>query len=140
MCCSRTYVTTIKWLFNNLPSHTFISDVLVATRRPVLRLKDVSTEEVTDFFQTVCKIQKMLEYHYQTTSSTVTVQDGEHAGQTVKHVHCHIMPRKEGDFQQNDQIYVELNNHDKPENLNEANRRPVEEMSREAAIYRKLLS
>lgn len=35
-------------------------------------------------FNVVCKVQKMLEIHFKTTSATVTVQDGEHAGQTVK--------------------------------------------------------
>lgn len=48
------------------------------------RLKDFTPEEVIDFFLTVCKCQRMLEEYYQTTSATITVQDGEFAGQTVK--------------------------------------------------------
>lgn len=60
------------------------SDVLVATRRCVSRLKDLTAEEIVDFFLTVSKCQRMLELRYQTPSSTVTVQDGEFAGQTVK--------------------------------------------------------
>lgn len=27
------------------------------------------------------------------------------AGQTVPHVHIHILPRREGDFEKNDQVY-----------------------------------
>lgn len=30
------------------------------------------------------------------------VVDGAEAGQTVKHVHIHILPRKQGDFARND--------------------------------------
>lgn len=59
-------------------------DVLVATRRCVSRLKDLRPDEVIDFFSTVWKCQRMLDEYYHTTSSTVTVQDGEFAGQTVK--------------------------------------------------------
>lgn len=32
-------------------------------------------------------------------------QDGPHSGQTVPHVHVHILPRKPGDFEHNDQVY-----------------------------------
>lgn len=32
-------------------------------------------------------------------------QDGPEAGQTVPHVHIHIIPRKAGDFDNNDEIY-----------------------------------
>lgn len=80
------YETPLSIAFTNItcvvPGH-----ILVATRRCVSRLKDLTSEEIIDFFMTVCKCQRMLEQYYQTTSSTVTVQDGEFAGQTVK-VQC----------------------------------------------------
>lgn len=39
---------------------------------------------------------------------TIVIQDGKDAGQTVEHVHVHIMPRRPGDFKRNDDIYDEL--------------------------------
>ena len=33
------------------------------------------------------------------------LQDGPAAGQTVPHVHIHILPRKAGDFEKNDEVY-----------------------------------
>lgn len=39
---------------------------------------------------------------------TLTVQDGKDAGQTVFHVHVHVMPRKPNDFARNDDIYEKL--------------------------------
>lgn len=56
----------------------------MASKRCVGRLKDLHHDEIADFFLVVCKCQRLLENYYRTTSSTVTVQDGEFAGQTVK--------------------------------------------------------
>lgn len=81
----------------------------------------------------------MTESFHQTTSSTVTVQDGEFAGQTVKHLHCHIMPRRQGDFEFNDEIYVKLAKHDLC-NEDPATRRSNEEMCTEASEYRRLFA
>lgn len=38
-------------------------------------------------------------------SLTLTIQDGPEAGQTVPHTHIHILPRKAGDFEVDDQVY-----------------------------------
>lgn len=81
----------------------------------------------------------MTENFHQTTSSTVTVQDGEFAGQTVKHLHCHIMPRRKGDFKFNDEIYVKLATHDQRNEAQEP-RRSNEEMAQEAMDYRRLFA
>lgn len=80
------------------------------------------------------KVQRLVAKVHAATSVTVTVQDGEDAGQTVKHVHCHVMPRHKGDFEQNDMIYTELNKHDKDE---QQKRRSVAEMVEEAQRYKK---
>lgn len=46
------------------------------------------------------------------------------------------MPRKPNDFEHNDEIYIRLNEHDKA-NVEEK-RRPIDEMIKEAQVYRKL--
>ncbi|XP_055627600.1 nitrilase and fragile histidine triad fusion protein NitFhit isoform X2 [Toxorhynchites rutilus septentrionalis] len=107
--------------------------VLVSTKRSAARLPDLTPAEINDLFQTVCKVQKVAEKLYDATSSTVTVQDGPEAGQTVFQVHCHVMPRHVGDFPENDQIYGELNRHDKDP---ERPRRSPEEMAAEAEKFR----
>lgn len=48
------------------------------------------------------------------------------------------MPRKEGDFEHNDQIYIELNKHDHPNGNNDRRRRTLEERTNEANEYRHL--
>lgn len=52
------------------------------------------------------------------------------------------MPRKEGDFEHNDQIYIELNKHDHPDANSPGEQkqmRSLQERSNEANEYRKLL-
>ena len=39
------------------------------------------------------------------------MQDGHSAGQSVPHVHVHLLPRKANDFTRNDDVYEELERH-----------------------------
>lgn len=105
--------------------------VLVATKRCTPRLLDLSQEEIADLFQTVIRIQKTMEKEHNAGSSTICVQDGQLAGQTVPHVHVHILPRKENDFQRNDDIYLELAKHDSDNNIQPL--RALQEMTDEAS-------
>ncbi|KAL3265966.1 hypothetical protein HHI36_010154 [Cryptolaemus montrouzieri] len=108
--------------------------VLVTTRRVVTRLEHCTSDEVSDLFQTVVFIQKMLEKHYSATSSTICCQDGKEAGQTVSHVHVHILPRKLNDFDNNDDIYHKLASHDK--NDDSMKNRDLSDMIEEAQLLR----
>ncbi|KAK9128236.1 hypothetical protein Syun_017033 [Stephania yunnanensis] len=71
--------------------------------------------------------------------------DGPQAGQTVPHVHIHILPRKVGDFEKNDEIYDALDEKEaelkqKLELDKERKDRSPEEIEQEAAEYQKLFS
>lgn len=50
-----------------------------------------------------------VEEFHKASSLTLTIQDGPQAGQTVPHVHIHVLPRTAGDFLVNDQIYDKIN-------------------------------
>ncbi|KAI7901561.1 HIT-like domain-containing protein [Cokeromyces recurvatus] len=77
------------------------------------------------------KIGNAVEKHYGCSSLTMTIQDGPQAGQTVPHVHMHIIPRKKGDWANNDDIYEDL---DKKKGVDNEDRQPrsLEEMKQEA--------
>ncbi|EJW84596.1 hydrolase [Wuchereria bancrofti] len=130
------YRSTYTFCFVNrspvLPGH-----VLVCPIRNVKRLTELSHTETSDLFITAKRIQTMLEDYYKATSSTVCVQDGPEAGQTVSHVHVHILPRKKNDFGSDpDNVYRELAEHDKAGKKRFRNK---EEMQNEANVYRCLL-
>ncbi|XP_037893910.1 nitrilase and fragile histidine triad fusion protein NitFhit [Glossina fuscipes] len=108
--------------------------VLVSTKRIVARLKDLNSVEISDLFTVTCRIQRMLENFYKTSASTVNVQDGPLAGQTVPHVHFHVMPRRVGDFERNDDVYRKLD-----ATAGKKVERTIEERIKEAQSYREAL-
>ncbi|OTB07497.1 hypothetical protein M426DRAFT_317803 [Hypoxylon sp. CI-4A] len=104
-----------------LPGH-----VLVCPRTPHRRLTELSAPELTDLFQAVQRVQRMLARRYfsaspeeleidaaprktingdgkhhadgtpEAGSFNIAIQDGAEAGQTVSHVHVHVIPRIRG--------------------------------------------
>jgi len=61
-------------------------------------MSQLTSSEISDLFLTVQKLQKTLKRIYNAAGFNVAVQDGKAAGQSVAHVHCHVIPRKEGDM------------------------------------------
>lgn len=119
--------------------------MLVCPRREVKRFVDLTPEETSDLWISAQKIGKQLESYHKASSLTLAIQDGPQAGQTVPHVHIHIVPRKGGDFENNDEIYDALDEKEKElkKTLDldkERKDRSMEEMAREADEYRKLFS
>ncbi|XP_071370044.1 bis(5'-adenosyl)-triphosphatase-like, partial [Centroberyx affinis] len=82
--------------------------VLVCPLRPVERFRDLRPDELADLFSTTQRVGTLVEKHFNATSLTIAMQDGPEAGQTVKHVHVHVLPRKAGDFERNDSVYDEV--------------------------------
>jgi bis(5'-adenosyl)-triphosphatase len=66
--------------------------VLLCTRRVTPKLQDLSPDEVTDLFATAHEICSKLEVVNQ-GKYEIILQNGEEAGQTVKHVHLHLISK-----------------------------------------------
>lgn len=79
--------------------------VLVVTRRSIPRLADATAAEVADLFATARAVGVGMEARAAAAGLTLVVQDGAAAGQTVPHVHVHLIPRHGGDFVRNDDVY-----------------------------------
>ena len=127
-------------------------------------------DEITDLFTTVQKVQRMLSRSCFAASDSsapgkiedgsfnIAVQDGPDSGQTVRHVHCHIIPRRKYDGE-GDEIYDRLQSEEgnvggglwdlgrpkqsgKFPKIEDADRKPrsAEDMSKEAAFYREQMT
>eukprot|EP00984_Skeletonema_dohrnii_P021939 scaffold11067_cov118-Skeletonema_dohrnii-CCMP3373.AAC.9 len=125
--------------------------VLVVSNRIAPLLDDLHDHEYDDLWKTVRKVQRALKTKYNCDAFNVAVQDGEGAGQSVPHVHIHILPRYRGDLERNDDIYDQLEmwapreeDSQKKKRLevpddSERRDRTIEEMAEEASIYQSLM-
>jgi diadenosine tetraphosphate (Ap4A) HIT family hydrolase len=66
--------------------------VLVTPRRVVPRLQDLTTEEAMDLWRSVRLVQSLIQRVYGAPGAHLGIQDGRDAGQSVPHVHVHILP------------------------------------------------
>lgn len=62
------------------------------------RVADLTPDEATDLFLTVRRVGRMVERVYSASSLNIAIQDGVDAGQSVPHVHAHIIPRRRADL------------------------------------------
>ncbi|ADD05323.1 histidine triad family protein (homolog to bis(5'-nucleosyl)-tetraphosphatase) [Natrialba magadii ATCC 43099] len=86
--------TTVAFLDANplAPGHT-----LVIPKDEYERLNDVPADVATDLYDTIHRLVPVVEDVVDADATTVAFNNGEEAGQEVPHVHCHIVPRFEGD-------------------------------------------
>lgn len=82
--------------------------VLVIPKRVTPRFQELTPDEVIDLYTSVHSISKRLENAYNADALNIAMQDGVHAGQSVPHVHVHILPRRAGDFKRNDDVHEEI--------------------------------
>ncbi|GAA6008677.1 hypothetical protein JCM11491_003395 [Sporobolomyces phaffii] len=86
--------------------------VLVIPKRVVPRFRDLTGDEVTDLFKSVHEISRVIEREFKAQALNVALQDGPLAGQSVPHVHVHIIPRRAKDFEPIDEMYTALDSKD----------------------------
>ena len=72
---------------------------LVVTKRHVESLVDLSELEVSDLMLTLKKSVELLQNVFEFYSFNVVLNNGQIAGQTISHLHFHIIPRKLGDIE-----------------------------------------
>ncbi|AET38703.1 bis(5'-adenosyl)-triphosphatase Ecym_3204 [Eremothecium cymbalariae DBVPG len=88
-----------------VPGHILI----VPLRTSCIHLKDLNAEELSDYFKTLQVVQQFIQEEYRADSLNIAIQDGPEAGQTVPHLHTHVIPR----YKLNnigDKIYQKMDN------------------------------
>lgn len=76
-----------------LPGHT-----LIIPYRHINRFLDVEDELMLEMIQFSRKVIQTISQAFNNLSYDWTIQEGLAAGQTVAHMHIHIIPRHEGDL------------------------------------------
>jgi len=100
--------------------------VLVCPTRPTPRLTDLRADELAELMCAVQRVGRVVERVYKADGLTIACQDGVAAGQTVPHVHFHLLPRRlQGDRfagSRNDEIFNELEKQERtlPQDLTDA--------------------
>ncbi len=76
------------------PGHT-----LVIPKRHVASFFDLTTEEVNACMALITEEKKLLDAEFKPDGYNIGVNVGTAAGQSIHHVHIHIIPRYEGDVE-----------------------------------------
>lgn len=58
---------------------------------------DLKKEEIGELFELIQKTKTYLDEEYRPDSYNIGINEGEEAGQTIPHLHIHIIPRYKGD-------------------------------------------
>jgi bis(5'-adenosyl)-triphosphatase len=76
-----------------LPGHS-----LIIPKSHVTSLLDLDETDISEMVIFSQKCVKMLQQAFNTNGFNWTIQEGEEAGQTVRHLHLHLIPRKRNDL------------------------------------------
>jgi bis(5'-adenosyl)-triphosphatase len=86
-----------------VPGHS-----LIVPKRHVVRVQGLTDKEFVSLFTLGRDVAKLLATVFGVSDFNWTIQDGESAGQTVDHVHLHLIPRYEGDLPEPGDWYPRL--------------------------------
>ena len=89
---SNEFGVTIRDGFPVSPGH-----ILVIPKRHVGSWFETSKEEQIGLMELLTKAQKVLEKEFSPDGYNIGINDGPAAGQTVPHLHIHLIPRYKGD-------------------------------------------
>ena len=70
---------------------------LIIPKRHVSSFFDLSQEERQDLFNLADSVKRIVEERYHPDGYNIGVNVGEAAGQSIFHVHMHLIPRYQGD-------------------------------------------
>jgi diadenosine tetraphosphate (Ap4A) HIT family hydrolase len=75
-----------------------LGHMLVVPRRHVLGLRDLTSREQAALMELAQRVETRLDGELQPDGYNLGINDGAAAGQTVDHVHLHVIPRYAGDL------------------------------------------
>jgi diadenosine tetraphosphate (Ap4A) HIT family hydrolase len=84
--------------FANYDNHPVnLGHVKLISKRHVNSLCELSNQELTAMIDLMIKIKELIDKEYHPEGYNIGINEGKAAGQTVFHLHVHLIPRYEGD-------------------------------------------
>jgi diadenosine tetraphosphate (Ap4A) HIT family hydrolase len=90
---SNNYGVVIRDGFPISPGHT-----LIIPKRHIGSFFELETDERQDLLNLLEAAKKILQEEFQPDGYNIGINDGPAAGQTVLHLHIHLIPRYKGDL------------------------------------------
>lgn len=84
-------------IYDNFPVNK--GHTLIIPKRHYASYFDATPEEVLAFNDLILKVKKLLDSEYKPDAYNIGMNIGEAAGQTVFHLHIHVIPRYKGDVE-----------------------------------------
>lgn len=72
---------------------------LIIPKRHFSDFFEATQEEITAIYSLLSKVKSIIDKEYNPQGYNVGINVGEHAGQTIMHLHVHLIPRYEGDIE-----------------------------------------
>ena len=101
--CNRTQ---FKQLSSNKSAYAiydkypvFPGHVLIITKKHINSWFDASAEEKLDILAMIDSAKKILDLNFKPDGFNIGINDGIEAGQSIPHLHIHLIPRYKNDIQ-----------------------------------------
>jgi bis(5'-adenosyl)-triphosphatase len=91
-CETKNFYAVYNWK-PMVPGHS-----LAVPKKHMRSLQDLSSAEVAELFELCRKILRAFQKVYKTRQFDLAIQEGKDAGQSIEHLHVHLIPRKPGDL------------------------------------------
>lgn len=76
-----------------------LGHVLIIPKRHYKSFFDATIEEVTAIYELIHKCKEILDKKYKPTGYNIGININESAGQTIMHLHVHLIPRYDNDVE-----------------------------------------
>ncbi len=70
---------------------------LIIPERHILNIEELKVDEILDLYETLIKVKKGLNSFFNCDGFNIGINLGEVSGQTIEHIHIHLIPRYKND-------------------------------------------
>jgi diadenosine tetraphosphate (Ap4A) HIT family hydrolase len=93
----KIYETETEFVVYNIRPGKNKGRCLIIPKRHVKTIRELNETEIASLFQTVRHVSQKLNQHLRPAGFNYGLNEGKTAGQTIEHLHFHIIPRYRND-------------------------------------------